>query len=417
MKKYVFLIGLLIFFGGCKDDPITPAPTPDAPKTLPIVQRGLDTIRYWYYWADDIPQQLPTENYANLSELLFAVEHPQDRYSGVFDLDFIKQIFQGTPEDFGFGGEAFDAFGSLVIGYVYAQSPAGKAGMTRGCKILTINDQVPSSYGTNLPTILAQPTLNFLIEFPDQTTQEIALTKASYKTNPMLYHTVIQEDDKNIAYLVLNSFVGVENHELDAVFADFKNQNATDLIVDVRYNGGGYLSTVNHLANLVFPARYENYAFVRSRFNTARQAEFGENTVFYILNRQANSLNINRLVVITTANSASGSEVLVNNLRPYMTVKTVGSRTYGKPTFNRLYEIDNYGLYLTLGITGNVEGKANYFEGIPADANADDDQTKAFGNPEEASLKEALHYIKFNSFSGQTGKTEPKKYVRKPFIF
>lgn len=407
----------MIILIGCKGRKALPEPNPHKPKTLPVVQHGLDTIRYWYYWSAEIPNQLPTENYANLKDLLLAVAHPKDRYSNVYDLEYIKTLFNGTPTDFGFGGEAFDKFGSLIIGYVYDGSPAGMAGLKRGTKILAINDKVPTDYGKNLATILNQPTLDFLVEFPNHTTKKIKLTKSNYKINPILHYSVIEQEGKSIGYLVLNSFIGVDNQELNTVFAYFKSREVRDLIVDLRYNGGGYLKTVNYLANLVFPAQYENYAFVRSRFNATRQMEYGKNAVSYFLRRQPNSLNIRDLVVITTSNSASGSEVLINNLRPYMTVKTVGTRTYGKPTFNRLYEFGKQSLYLTLGITANVQGNADYFEGIPADGFADDDQTKVFGNIEESSLKEALHYMKYHHFSGQTGRTQRKNYVKKPFIF
>ena len=409
---------ILLVLVACQEDAIMPNnQIKDSTSTSPLVQKGMDTIRHWYYWADNIPTDFPTENYTNLSELLRGVEHPQDRYSSVFDLDYIRGVFLGTPEDFGFGGTTLDDFGSIVLGYVYKSSPAGEAGLTRGCKILMIDDQTPKSYGSNLSLILTQKTLKFLVQFPDETTKEITLTQKNYKIDPILHYSVIEQSGKRIAYLVLNSFIGVEDEELDEVFSEFKAQNVTDLILDLRYNGGGYLSTVNHVANLVIPQQYHNYAFVMPKYNSTRQAEYGENVVTYVLKRKYSSLDIRKLVVITTKQSASGSEVLINNLRPYMTVKTVGSQTYGKPTFNRLYEIENSGLYLTLGITGNVQGKANYFEGIPADGLATDDNTLDFGNLEEASLKEALYYLENGGFSDQMGRTEPKSYLQKPFVF
>jgi len=416
INRVCFLLCLILI--ACQEDPIISDNQPkDSSSTLPLVQKGMDTIRHWYYWADDIPTDFPTQNYASLTELLRGVEHPQDRYSGVFDLDYIRSIFLGTPEDFGFGGTTLDSFGSIVLGYVYKNSPAGEAGLTRGCKILLIDDQVPQSYGSNLSLILTQKTLKFLVQFPDQRTKEITLIQKNYKTNPILYYSVIEQSSKKIGYLVLNSFIGVENEELDEVFSKFKAQDVTNLILDLRYNGGGYLSTVNHLANLVIPQQYHNYAFVMPKYNSTRQAEYGQNVVTYLLERKYNSLDIRKLVVITTEQSASGSEVLINNLRPYMTVKTVGSQTYGKPTFNRLYEIENFGLYLTLGITGNVQGKADYFDGIPADGLAADDNTLDFGNLEEASLKEALYYLENGGFSSQMGRTEAKSYLQKPFVF
>jgi len=112
-------------------------------------------------------------------------------------------------------------------------------------------------------------------------------------------------------------------------------------------------------------------------------------------------LNINKLVVIATSGTASASEAVINGLKPFMDVKIVGGDTHGKPVGMYSFEHGNYKFVPICFKLTNSEGYGDYFGGLPADAYRTDDLSKDWGNPNEASLKEALYYIENGFFSNQ----------------
>lgn len=406
VKQFVLFLIVAVSFAACKKDADSVLDTPPPADDLSKAKLALlDTMREIYYWNERVPaaSQVNVRNYASVLATLDAFRHPSDRFSTVADLVEITNVFSGTPKDYGIGGLRADAGGNIRIGYAYKDSPLGKEGVTRGCilqkiggKLLQTNDVI------NAEMNKAQN--SFEVKFLDGSVRVIEAAQASYKTNPVIFKSIITDGDKKIAYLVYNSFLGDNNEQiaaLSSIFGEFKQAKVNDIVLDLRYNGGGYVSIHNHLVNLLAPLSANGKLLSQRKFNATIQRQFGQQILQGEprIASQPNSLNLNRVVVITTRGSASASEQLINNLKPYTNVVTIGSTTYGKPAFNSLFGYKPFGFYLTLGVIANANGEGDFFAGIPPTIMASDDVSKDFGNTEETSLKQALQYIRTGSLT------------------
>ena len=189
------------------------------------------------------------------------------KYSFIDDGTVSKEL-NGVRGDFGFSIEYYKYVNDLRIEYVYPGSPADMAGIRRGFQILSINNSTSINYdgtgygsGVNLSfvntAIFSSSTITMQLQKPDSTTVSVMLSTASYNVNPVLKDTTYDTGNGHkVGYLVFNTFVSdsVADKYLDPAFAGFAAQGVTDLVVDLRYNGGGYTATAEHMDNLIVPA-------------------------------------------------------------------------------------------------------------------------------------------------------------------
>ena len=169
----------------------------------------------------------------------------------------------------------------------------------------------------------------------------------------------------------------------------------TDVILDLRYNGGGLVSVSQHLAGLVGGVRTNTQVFVEFFHNDKNTSR---NQVLR-LEDPARAVDVPRLVVITTRASASASETLINGLRPFLPVTIVGGRTFGKPVGQYGFNFCDKVLFPVSFETRNASGEGDFFSGLRADCAAADDLDNALGDPEEASLAEALDFLRTGTCS------------------
>ncbi len=159
---------------------------------------------------------------------------------------------------------------------------------------------------------------------------DITLNASVYQEHPIYLDTIYNVNGKKTGYLVFNSFLGDTNEiysEFDRIFNRFSSEAVQDVIVDLRYNGGGYVSVQNALANWLVPAAGNGGIMETQQFND-KYSMFNETVKF----EKKGSLNLNRLFVIVSQNTASASELFINSMKPYMNVQLVGpSDTHGKP--------------------------------------------------------------------------------------
>jgi len=183
-------------------------------------------------------------------------------------------------------------------------------------------------------------------------------------------------------------------------------------VVDLRYNRGGSTETQETLSDFIAPLAANNQKMYTYEFNQQLQqgnfpllkkrADFANvsfsedvNTVTY---KKAGTLNLNRVFFIVTGSTASASELLINNLRPYMDVKLIGDTTYGKPVGFFPIEISSYAIYPISFRTINSAGNADYYTGFAPDKLMDDGVDKDWGDVTEPCLQAALKYISTGSF-------------------
>ena len=345
-----------------------------------------------------------------------------------------NSALNGNKSDFGFA-LLYNNTNDLRIKYVYAGSSAGLAGVKRGYQILAINGNSNLSYdgssGAHVQFVLNAwlygNTISMTLKKPDNSTINVNLTRAAYIVDPVITYKVIdQGGGKKVGYVVFNSFTSdaVADPKLNAAFNYFTSNGITDLVVDLRYNGGGYVSTAEYLTNLIVPAAKSGTRMYSTYFNDklvagntpllANQvrvdpnngqrynyAQFDYTVAGNAVNfAKIGSLNVNRVFFIVTGSTASASELTINNLLPVMDVKVIGTTSYGKPVGFFDIKINKYDLYIAEFATKNSLGQGEYYAGMTPGSVAfpgkmdNDDLTKDFGDPTEGLLAHALNYVK-----------------------
>ncbi|HEX8334568.1 MAG TPA: S41 family peptidase [Segetibacter sp.] len=443
MRNKILLIATVftIFFGACKKgiDDVPETPTP--PPTTSASQADLlkDSVFLYskevYLWNDVIPtyEQFNPRQYSGSTELEAASNvmngirklQPLDRFSFVTTKESSAGLQTGADVDLGFFIKAAsidrtDPVDSVFwfVTYVYDQSSAGKAGVQRGWYISKINNTA-LTYSQASATILNEVffgnTTSASFEFvkPDGSRVTTNLTKSSFISNSVLHKSVINAGGKKVGYLVFNQFFGGPSRtELNTAFSYFQGEGINELVVDLRYNPGGSTETQDDLANLIAPVSANNQVMYKYIFNNnLQQGNFPllkrkpgfQNVSFSAdINSQkfqkSGNLNLGRVFFIVTGSSASASELLINNLKPYMDVKLIGDTTYGKPVGFFPIDVFNYSIYPISFKTVNSAGSADYYNGFAPDKLSPDGVNKNWGDVTEPSLASALKYITTGSF-------------------
>ena len=288
---------------------------------------------------------------------------------------------------------ARDIFSDLRVSFVYPDSPADNNGLSRGDIILEINhvpsdkisSQTDSAFGDDKPgeAVLIK------VQKHDDTTVTLNLIKQELTISSVLHSTILDINEESVGYLVYNNFVTASVDELEPVFKHFKDNEISELILDLRYNSGGLMNIAQHLASLIGGRNLAYNTFCKVQFN--EDSAYMNRTYEFV--ELENSLEIKRLIVITSVRTCSASEALINGLKPYMDVVVIGSPTCGKPVgMNPFNVCDKYLLPVTHQVVNSL-GEGEYFDGIISDCFAFDDLTRPFGDIDENSLSEALYYI------------------------
>lgn len=355
-----------------------------------------NTMDDWYLWFDEIPDVDPAR-FSSPEELLERIRFKKfDRtFSFITTLEE-EQQFLGESQFVGFGfGIKLVANDDLRITEVFANSPAAEMGFERGMRILSINGlsvEFLAANGLINQTIgpnVAGLTVVFELRALDGTEFTAAPTKRTVSIPTVSVRNIINVGGTQVGYLVVKNFTDPTFAALNVAFADFVAAGVTEVILDLRYNGGGLVSASNFLANLLAGNIPDGALFQDFQFNSKHT---GDNFQFRF-SSQANSLNLTRLMVIATQSTASASEGIINGLEPFIDVVVVGDRTFGKPVGQNGFEFCGNILRPVTFRAVNANGDTDYFNGLPPDCNAEDDLTHQLGDVNEASLAEAINVI------------------------
>ncbi|MBF0229013.1 MAG: PDZ domain-containing protein [Desulfamplus sp.] len=356
-----------------------------------------------YYWYGKIPKiSSPSKKYSSPELLLEAIKYKKfDKWSYITSAESFAALFEeGTYIGMGYGTK-YDSNKNLRISHVYKDSPADKAGVKRGWTVLKVNGKDVEEIETNSlwDNIYGESKEGVVVnlEFADLQGNivETQLTKKKVKINTVFNYDIFNAGDKKIGYLVFMSFLETSEQELNQVFSYFKAQKVNELVLDLRYNGGGRVSISAYLASLIAKENTNGEIFATVKYNDKHK---DENYAYKFL-KQSNSLNLSRIVVITGASTCSASELLINGLKPFADVITIGSITCGKPVGMASQFFCDKVLEPIMFETVNSDGKGGYFGGIEPDYEVADDFDSQFGDPNEASLKAALYYLENDKFS------------------
>ncbi|WP_240768753.1 S41 family peptidase [Olivibacter sp. XZL3] len=289
------------------------------------------------------------------------------------------------------------------------------------------NPNTGDSY--ELPVYAGSPKYSYL-EQRTTSGRTAKMTAISGMSSDLIVYKLIEDDDKKIGYIYLASFpsLGVIKEQLDAIFNSFAKAEVTDVVVDLRSNRGGYVETAAYLANLIVSSDLTGKVMYSEQFNSLMQAggatllknqlyrDANGNTVLYgnrlatmadidfskkantVLFKKEGSLEtVKEIYFITSGNTASASELLISSTKPYVSVKLIGEKTYGKPVGFFGIHIDAYTIYLSSFTIQNAVGWYDYYDGMPPDVNVVLSGQASLGDPEEKGLHTALNLIKGES--------------------
>ena len=365
-------------------------------------QRVFAHMQSWYYWLNALPASIDPTAFASVEDLLDAITNqPLDRYTFVIPKAQANNLFE-RGQFIGVGITLRWVGDRLFIAEVWADSPAATAGLVRGDEILEIN-------GTTVASIVAiggsvseafgddDVGVQVVLRYLDASAVEVTLTltKALVTMDTVRFVDVFDVNGRTVGYLNFKVFVTPSVGHLNDAFDTLLAADLDDLVLDLRYNGGGLISVAQQLASQVGGTVTAGQLFISLVYNGNHQ---GSNQSLNFSNR-SNSLDLHRLVVITTNGTASASEMVINSLEPFIDVVTIGSTSFGKPVGSNAWNFCGQTLFPITFITQSAGGTADFFSGFPADCAAIDDLTRPLADPAEASLAEALYYVGNNSCS------------------
>ncbi len=269
-----------------------------------------------------------------------------DRFSVlVDDYDYLENLFAGIRKTSGLAVSFKYKTGNSgpLIGFVRYVVPGSNASTTsvkRGDLFNAVNGVTITD--ANLNSVFANDnfTLNFASfsggTFPSNGI-DIAFTKTEITENPVLINNIINVGSKKVAYLMYNSFTSNFDQELNSAFGQMKAQGATDLVLDLRYNGGGSVKTATYLASMI-TGQFNGQVFAKEVWNPRIQSFYESTNPEQLTNLftnningfAANNLNLSKVYVLTTSRTASASELIINGLKSYIAVVQIGTKTIGK---------------------------------------------------------------------------------------
>lgn len=333
---------------------------------------------------------------------------------------------------FGITGADVRAIGSednFFVQGVYPNSPAARAGIKRGSSIMQINGEklTMSNYWQHYLDLLI-PASAFSLKITEEKTeggtQEKDISSEAMYCNPILFSKVTTEEETpghRIGYLVYSGFEAGFDQELFDVFKEFKSQNITDLILDLRYNGGGHVISANLIATCIAGAKSEGKVFTSLRYNKERMKKRNdkrEEELFAYSNYEnlatslsAGALNLQHVYCIVGNGTASASELVINSLKGIdVEVTLIGKRTTGKNVGMEPveYTIRN-NVYEVVPITFqsyNAKGVGDYENGFTPDIEIDENDPYGRGDGyyiyrDYGSDKEFLYARAIQEITGQ----------------
>ena len=444
----IFIIFSLLLIG-CKKESDEDPNIAKLENDLEIIDFVWKGLNQYYYWQESVIS-LADSKLDNLSNYSFylsqnpnpenffnSLKHPNDRFSWISDdYEELENYLQGIDYSDGMEfGLFLECNGQNVFGfvrYVHKNSDADINGIKRGYFFNTINGSIlnKDNYGDLLfdDNVLTN-TFGFADLNYDENNQcaslisnntNITLNKSRLVKNPIHISKTIDINQKKIGYLMYNQFLGnVEsenrdyNLELNSVFGSFRSEGINELVIDLRYNPGGRISTSINLASMI-TGQFNNQIFAKEKWNSKLMDYWDEKNPDNLINRfvdnmdgvSINSLNLNKVYILTTSRTASASELLINGLDPYIDVIHIGDYTVGKNQGSiTVYDWINdqgeknpnhkYAMQPIVLKIGNVAGYTDFPNGLVPDYEIKESIRTAgeLGNKNEQLLKIAIDHI------------------------
>ena len=403
-----------------------------------FIYRGMNNI---YLYKADVPELangfFPTAAERNTffrtfdspEEFYEGIQIPDDKFSYMTaDYVTLENDFRGvsrtTGIDYSLGyiGNSNNLWG--IVRYVLPGTSAEAEGVKRG-DVFTKVDGVQMTVG-NYRELLAGNNFTIDINYLHGSTitptgKTISLTNSEYTENPILITKTFDLDGLTVGYLMYNSFTATFDDELNVAFAELQGEGINELVLDLRYNGGGSVESAVDLSSMI-TGQFKGEVFLKQQWNDFYQSAWGPENYIDRFNDKItidrktenereeliNSLGLNKLYVLTTGSSASASELVINGLDAYIDVVQIGETTVGKfQASTTLYDSEGlinkdgvnpnhtYAIQPLIYKSANAKGITDFIHGLEPDVEVSEDlgNMGELGNKNEPLLKAALNHI------------------------
>ncbi len=367
LKNFCSLLALALIIGACSDDPSSTGPEPPEEEVEASKKEFVyNAMNEWYLYQKDVPvladgrfeddeaKQEFLRGFEDANTLFDDLLVPQevDPYSFfIEDYEEYEEEQDGIQAalgiDYGFIG--FNNTQTVVgyVGYVVEGSPADSAGLQR-FDLFTHVDGTELNQGNFLNLLDNEDPHELRLAEVEDTGQGLSFTaidtvnvaSEEVREDPIFRTEVIDTAGTKIGYMMYNAFQGNSHENLNNAFSDFKSEGIDELVLDLRYNGGGAVITSQLLASMI-SGRGSSDTFAEFSYNEKKEASnssvpfleqlpIRDDDGNYNDSGPITKLSLDRLYVLTTFSTASASETLINGLRPYMDVIQIGTPTEGK---------------------------------------------------------------------------------------
>lgn len=368
-----------------------------------------DYLQDKYYWNTQLPASVDYKEFATSSALLAAVVAPQDRFSFITTKqEYDDRYVNATYFGFGMSSESSQDRQSLLVRYVYDNSPSDQALLQRGDKIVAIDNKSVADWLAEIEAGQASYedmhgpneagiARTYQWQQQDGSLRTQQLVKTSVKTNSVLHQQVFDSEKGKVGYLVVKEFVQPTEQELITAFKDFSAQSVQELVLDLRYNGGGLIQLANQLASQLAWNQVKNKTFLQYKYNSKNS---GSNKTFdFSLGSASDHLNLTRVFILTSAATCSASEMLINALSPFVDVVSIGAKTCGKPYGMHFVQICDKVVTAVNFQTLNALGQGDFLDGLAVECEVTDFVNGNWGALTDPLLAEAMQYIQSNECS------------------
>lgn len=466
MKKFASIL-LVLMLVSCGKDDDTLLPTANPTVEVEVQHFMWQAMNLWYYWQGDVAD-LADDRFATISdysaflatesdpEVFFfdKLTFSEDRFS-FLNSDYkeltqnLAGIYRSNGLEFGLtytdlnSNNQVDATDPVygVVRYIIPNSNAASADILRGEIFMGVDGQ--DLNGGNYATLLFGDNATYTLKMANLSGgtlvangKTVILTKEEgLQENPIYIVKTLDVGGQKVGYLMYNGFTNEYDEQLNQAFGTFVNEGVTDLVLDLRYNGGGSVNSSRLLSSMIF-GRRTNDLYIRQRWNDKIQEAFTRDDPTalndYFADKTGagtliNTLQLSRVFVITTRSTASASELVINGLNPYIEVVKIGTTTTGKNEFS-LTMVDDperpgapyiytasressinpnnrWAIQPLVGRNENSAGFSDYTGGFLPDIELREDLQNmgVLGEPSEPLLAAALQEI-----TGVTAKTHAK---------
>jgi len=371
-----------------------------------------DVLDQWYFWENSLPNVNP-DTFSSpdaLLDTLVANAPEVDRFSYIADQETSDAFFQ-DGEFIGLGFTSKNVDNQLLLALVFTGSPADQAGLERGFEIVSVNNiDVATTLAAGNDVDFGNANLGEIVDIEYRNLAgelfETSIIKDNLSVDTIPVSNIIDNNGVATGYLNFYTFIEPSSAALATAFAEFNSANVSELIVDVRYNGGGLISVAEYLAGLIGGTTTAGEVLADQLHNSKRAAN-NDKTIRF--EDQTNALDLDRVVFITAGGTASASELLINGLSPFLNVVLVGDTTFGKPVGQYGFDFCGNTLFPVSFETLNANFEGDYYDGLAVDCPADDDLFSELGNVNESSLAEALTYLDTGNCSVNTTNKSTEK--------